>query len=123
VFLSLYAILGLLESDSLLLMVVYLELFSYVLFVFPLLFGYVRGSAVEASLRYFVVGGFSTLLLGIGVFFVYYSFGTISVRELLVLLEGSLGSVAGQPSWSFFAGFLLLYSGLAVKLAFVPFHY
>lgn len=68
----------------------------------------------EASLKYFLLGAFSTGLMLMGIALVYGSTGTFSTAE---------ESHVAAPSSLFIAGMLLLMFSMAFKVSAAPFHF
>jgi NADH-quinone oxidoreductase subunit N len=69
----------------------------------------------EASLKYFLLGAFSTGIMLMGIALVYGARGTFSTQELL--------STTGMPMQLLTAGLFLLLFSLAFKVSVVPFHF
>jgi NADH-quinone oxidoreductase subunit N len=77
-----------------------------------------RPAAAEASLKYFLLGAFSTGFLLYGIALLYGATGTTSLAEMgRVIAEQQLGK-----SPMLLAGMALLFTGFAFKVAAVPFH-
>jgi NADH-quinone oxidoreductase subunit N len=93
-----------------------LELLSIPLYV---LAGFTRDRVVsiEASLKYFLLGAFSTGFILYGIAFLYGSTGTLDLRGIAAAL-----SAGGVPSGVFAFGVGLVLVGLGFKIAAVPFH-
>ena len=71
--------------------------------------------AVEAGIKYLVLGGVSTAFLLFGMALVYADLGTLQFARV--------GLAAGQgPSLLFLAGLAMIIVGFGFKLALVPFH-
>ncbi len=77
-----------------------------------------RLTSNEASLKYFLLGAFSTGFLLYGIAMVYGATGTINLRQIAVFLAGK-GSVVDPL---LLAGMGLLIVGIGFKIASVPFH-
>lgn len=73
--------------------------------------------ANEASLKYFLLGAFSTGFLLYGIALIYGSTGTIHLHQIALFIEGNEGA---DPL--FLMGMGLLIVGLGFKIASVPFH-
>lgn len=105
---------GLLSSANLLMIFISLEILSLSLYV---LCGFsARMGAGEASLKYFLLGAFSSAFFLYGLALTYGATGSISVRTLAVQLTHT------QPNALLLAGVALLGVGFAFKIAAVPFH-
>lgn len=74
----------------------------------------------EASLKYFLMGAFSTGFLLFGIALMY---GASGAFDLSGLRDYVLGAPADQISPLFFAGILLLLVGLCFKIGAAPFHF
>jgi len=72
--------------------------------------------SVEASLKYFLLGAFSTAFLLYGIALLYGLTGSLDVRELVCYLSKNTASSL------FMVGVALLLVGFAFKTALVPFH-
>ena len=77
-----------------------------------------RPRALEASLKYFLLGGVASAFLLYGIALVY---GVTGGTSLSVLAGGS-ASTAGPDALLFYAGVGLMIIGFAFKVAAVPFH-
>lgn len=69
----------------------------------------------EASLKYFLLGAFSTGLMLMGITLIYGSSGTFMLQNLT--------SADAQPSLLLIAGILLLMFSMAFKVSAAPFHF
>lgn len=74
----------------------------------------------EASLKYFLMGAFSTGFLLFGITLMYGASGTF---ELAALREYVVNTPTDQISPMFFGGILLLMVGLCFKVGAAPFHF
>jgi NADH-quinone oxidoreductase subunit N len=103
-------------SLDLILLFISLELMSVAVYV---LVGFDRTDprSSEGSLKYFILGAFSSAFLLYGVALVFGSAGTVNVAEVTPLLGTGL-----EDNGMFLAGAALLLVGLAFKVAAVPFH-
>ncbi|MFN3604916.1 MAG: NADH-quinone oxidoreductase subunit N [Leptonema sp. (in: bacteria)] len=103
-------------SNELLTFFVGLELMSLASYV---LTGYfrVREKSIEAALKYYLPGVFSTGLLLMGIAFLYGISGTSFFDQMSFSLTRK-----NDYFNSYYLGFLFLFSGIAFKLTFVPFH-
>ncbi|MBM4053803.1 MAG: NADH-quinone oxidoreductase subunit N [Planctomycetes bacterium] len=77
-----------------------------------------RLTSNEASLKYFLLGAFSTGFLLYGIALVYGATGTMSLRQIAVFIAGKGGVV--DPLM--LAGMGLIMVGIGFKIASVPFH-
>jgi len=126
---ALYAIFGALQAADLVTMALFMELLSYCLFVMPLFFK-VTNMAIEATLKYYILGSFSSGFLLMGVALVYAAFGTTFYSALSLLLVGEGSSLFSLVALDTFLydgfmniGFIFLFSAFFFKLGLVPFHY
>ena len=110
---SLLGMLLLASARELVLLFVAFELMSIPLYV---LTGFVKreARAVEASLKFFLVGSLSTAVLAYGLSFVYGATGTTALPAIARAL--------GEGSPLLVLGLLLVLAGLGFKIAAVPFH-
>lgn len=69
----------------------------------------------EASLKYFLLGAFSTGLMLMGIALVYGATGTFSTTEMVVNFE--------NPSILFITGMVLLMFSMSFKVSAAPFHF
>jgi len=115
--LMLFALAGMvlmLETTNLMLLLIGLEVFSVSLYV---LCGLTRGRvrSIEAALKYFLLGAFSSGFLVYGLALLYGAAGSLDLAEI--------GQVAAnRPSPMLNLGLGLLIVGLGFKIAIVPFH-
>ena len=104
-----------LHTTHLMMVLIGLEVFSLSLYV---ICGLTRGRirSVEAALKYFLLGAFSSGFMVYGMALLYGAAGTLDM--------GGIGSAAlGQPdNLLLLAGMALVLIGLAFKIAIVPFH-
>ena len=100
-----------LETTNLMMILIGLETFSLTLYV---LCGLTRGRvrAIEAALKYFLLGAFSSGFLVYGLALTYGATGTLSLSQM----------PAGLPSPMLAIGLGLIVVGFAFKIAAVPFH-
>ena len=110
---SLLGMLVLASARDLILLFVAFELMSIPLY---LLTGFAKreATAVEASLKFFLVGSVSSAVMAYGLSFVYGAAGTTDLAKVARSLEG------GPPLLVF--GLVATLAGLAFKIAAFPFH-
>jgi len=110
---SLLGMMLLASARELVLLFVAFELMSIPLYV---LAGFAKREelAVEAALKFFLVGSLSTAILAYGLSFLYGATGTTAVPEIVRALA------TGNPL--LVLGFLLVLAGLGFKIAAFPFH-
>ena len=104
------------SSLDLILLFLALELMSVGIYV---LAGFDRRDprSAEGSMKYFLLGAFSSAFLLYGIALVYGSTGTTNISLMAPLIAGSAGE-----SMMFLVGAALLLVGLAFKVAAIPFH-
>lgn len=103
-------------SENLLVIFLGLEMLSIPLYVLAGFTRY-RTRSVEAALKYFLLGAFSTGFILYGIAFLYGASGSLSLRRIAAALQsGSAGHAA------FALGLGLVLVGFAFKIAAVPFH-
>jgi len=110
---SLLGMLLLASARELVLLFVAFELMSIPLYVLAA-FDKREELAVEAGLKFFLVGSLSTAILAYGLSFLYGATGTTMLPELVRALG------AGNPV--LVLGFILVLAGLGFKIAAFPFH-
>jgi NADH:ubiquinone oxidoreductase subunit 2 (subunit N) len=76
--------------------------------------------SIEAGLKYFILGSFSSSLLILGIAIIYGITGMTNFKDLSDLLTLSLDSIV--LDYYFFLGIILINIGFYFKLAIVPFH-
>jgi NADH-quinone oxidoreductase subunit N len=110
---SLLGMLVLASARDVILLFVAFELMSIPLYV---LTGFAKrdGEAVEASLKFFLVGSVSSAVMAYGLSFVYGAAGTSSLAGLARVVAG------GDPL--LVLGLLATFAGLGFKIAAFPFH-
>jgi NADH-quinone oxidoreductase subunit N len=79
--------------------------------------GYARGEArsFEASMKYFILGAFSSGVLLYGISLIYGATGTLNLMEIARVLPSPPGKL-------FMAGMVMLACGMLFKVAAIPFH-
>ena len=115
--LMLFALAGMvlmLETTNLMLLLIGLEIFSLTLYV---MCGLTRGRvrSIEAALKYFLLGAFSSGFLVYGLALLYGAAGSLDLAEIARVS-------ALRPSATLTMGLGLLIVGLGFKIALVPFH-
>jgi len=115
--LTLFALAGMvlmLQTTHLMMLLIGLEIFSVALYV---LCGLTRGRvrSIEAALKYFLLGAFSSGFLVYGLAMIYGACGSLTLR---VIAE----EAAGRHSMMLTIGLGLVLIGLCFKIAVVPFH-
>ena len=115
--LMLFALAGMvlmLETTNLMLLLIGLEIFSVTLYV---LCGLTRGRvrAIEAALKYFLLGAFSSGFLVYGLALLYGGARSLDLADIA-------RAYGLQPSAMMTMGLGLVIVGLAFKIAIVPFH-
>ncbi|MBI4161458.1 MAG: NADH-quinone oxidoreductase subunit N [Acidobacteria bacterium] len=79
-----------------------------------------RRESIEAALKYFILGAFSTCFILYGIAFLYGAFGTLDLARIGRILE----RVADRgPAGYLHAGLGLLVVGFGFKIAAAPFHF
>ena len=115
--LMLFALTGMvlmLQTTSLMMVLIGLEIFSITLYV---LCGLTRGRprSVESALKYFLLGAFSSGFLVYGLALLYGAAGSLMLPDLA-------RAAAAHPSPMLTMGLGLVIVGLGFKIAIVPFH-
>ena len=115
--LTLFALAGMvlmLQTTNLMMVLIGLEIFSVTLYV---LCGLTRGRprSIEAALKYFLLGAFSSGFLVYGLALIYGSVHTLQLGEITRM-------TVDQHSPMLALGLGLVVVGLAFKIAIVPFH-
>jgi NADH-quinone oxidoreductase subunit N len=80
-------------------------------------FRYEVAGSIRGAAMYLILAGFASAFIAFGLALVYASFGTLKIDEI----EKSLWAVTTLPPLAYI-GFGLFLSGVAFKLALVPFH-
>jgi NADH-quinone oxidoreductase subunit N len=113
--LGLAGMLVMVNTTHLIMVLIGLEVFSVSLYV---LTGLTRSriASVEASLKYFLLGAFSSGFLVYGLALLYGAAGTLRMEEIAVV-------VAAGPSRLLWLGMGMVLIGLTFKIAAVPFHF
>ncbi|MCS7091615.1 MAG: NADH-quinone oxidoreductase subunit N [Verrucomicrobiota bacterium] len=105
----------LVSASDFLVLFIALELSSVTLYVLAA-FEKDRAPALEAGLKYFLLGSVSAAFMLYGISLVYGSVGTTRLQEVSAMLgQGSVGP-------GLWAGMALMIAGLAFKVAAAPFH-
>lgn len=116
ILLVLTGMMNLIVANELITFFVGLELMSIGSYV---LAGYfrIRENSIEAAIKYYLPGVFSTGLILMGIAFVYGISGSTFYDSIRYALPFKLNSL-----FSFYLGTILLIAGLAFKIALAPFH-
>jgi NADH-quinone oxidoreductase subunit N len=114
-------------AADLLTMFVALELLSLPLYVLAGLARRRRLLSQEASVKYFLLGAFSSGLFIYGAALIYGTTGTVSLPGMLARMSQGgatqlLADPQGAPSLMLVTGIVLVLSGLLFKVGAVPFH-
>lgn len=81
-----------------------------------------KNKAVEAGLKYFILGSFSSTLFLLGIGFIYGATGVTNFKDLSLLLNFGINFFS--PSDTFLVlGLLLVCIGFFFKLSIAPFHF
>ncbi len=118
--LVLFAVAGMLamaSANDLIVVFVALEVLSIPLYVLAA-YDRTRARSLEAGIKYFVLGAFSSAILLYGVALTYGATGTTSLVDIQKFLATNLLTEEG----TLLAGLALLLVGLGFKVAAVPFH-
>jgi len=88
-----------------------------------MLAGYAKrdGLSTEGAIKYFLLGSFSSAIFLFGLALVWGFTGTTDIPRVAATLRGIDGSVSLTPALTM--GLALLTTGVAFKIAAVPFHY
>ncbi|MCB0848805.1 MAG: NADH-quinone oxidoreductase subunit N, partial [Bacteroidetes bacterium] len=73
----------------------------------------------EASLKYFMIGSFATGFLLFGIALIYGATSSFNLQEISTYVQQHNGSL---PAY-FYAGILMILTGLTFKVSAVPFHF
>jgi NADH-quinone oxidoreductase subunit N len=128
--LTLFALAGMVvfaSAGDLLTMFVALEVLSLPLYLLTGMARRRRLLSQEASMKYFLLGAFSSALFVYGIALVYGTTGTVSIPGMFRAMTGGgatplLATPDGQPSVMLIVGIVLLLTGLLFKVGAVPFH-
>ncbi|MFM7631410.1 MAG: NADH-quinone oxidoreductase subunit N, partial [Alphaproteobacteria bacterium] len=121
--LVLFALLGMLmmvSADSFLAFYLGLEMQSLALYVFIALQGRQQPPAIEAALKYFILGALASGLMLLGMSFLYGQWGGLRYAHLLGILTQPDLATAALLWTTLGAGLILV--GFLFKLSLVPFH-
>ena len=116
ILLSVLAMMMMAASGELLTAYLSLELLSFCLYILSGFALHDRKSS-EASVKYILLGAFSSGLLLYGIVLMYGAMGTTNFAEMAVFLDGH-----GEINGRLLVGLTLLVTGLGFKMAAVPFH-
>ena len=114
VLLCLAGMLLMLHTTHLMMMFIGLEIFSLALYVLTGLTR-MRVRSVESSLKYFLLGAFSSGFLAYGLALLYGATGSLDMEQIAA-------HAVSQPSRMLWLGLGLVLIALAFKIAIVPFH-
>ena len=81
-----------------------------------------KNKAVEAGLKYFVLGSFSSTVFLLGIGFIYGATGVTNFKDLSLLLNFSINFFSPSDAFFYF-GLFLIFIGFFFKLSIAPFHF
>lgn len=81
-----------------------------------------KNKAVEAGLKYFVLGSFSSTVFLLGIGFIYGATGITNFKDLSLLLNFGINFLLPSDMFFFF-GLFLVCVGFFFKLSIAPFHF
>jgi NADH:ubiquinone oxidoreductase subunit 2 (subunit N) len=81
-----------------------------------------KNKAVEAGLKYFILGSFSSTVFLLGIGFIYGATGVTNFKDLALLLNFGINFFL-PSDMLFFFGLLLVFIGFFFKLSIAPFHF
>lgn len=115
--LAAFGMMVMVSSNNFITIFIGLEVMSLAIYI---LCGMLKGQAraVEASLKYFLLGSFATGFLLYGMAMIFASTGTIDIQ--MIRAAAGSGNLAANPL--FMIGMALLIVGFGFKIASVPFH-
>jgi NADH-quinone oxidoreductase subunit N len=116
ILISLFGMFLLISSNDLIVMFLSLELQSLALYIICAIKKY-SNLAVEAGLKYFILGSYSSAILAFGISIIYGFLGTTNYFEIFMSLYTSNDII---PGIYFAAGCIFI--GLLFKLGIMPFH-
>lgn len=129
IFFGVVGIIGMIMSNDLMLLFICLELMSLAVYI---LTGFNRGNytAIEGSLKYFILGSFASAFMLLGIALIYGALGTTSmaaIGKVIGSTQGLEGVVAHLTDPRLTPGGLglgmgLVLLGFAFKIGSVPFH-
>ncbi len=105
------------QANDLVIVFLGLEILSIALYVLAA-FNHRRASSGEASLKYFVLGSFSSAIFVYGIALTYGATGSTNLTQIADFLARNVVATDGL----LLAGLALLLVGFAFKIAAVPFH-
>jgi len=111
--LVLAGLLGIMQTGDIFNMFVFFEIMNvscYALVAF-----YRNRPALEASIKYLIMGAFATSLMLFGIAFLYGSFGTLNLADLA-------SKATGYTGYMLPVAIGLIFTGFAIKAGLVPFH-
>jgi len=97
-----------------------LELQSFCFYILASLKRY-SNLSIEAALKYFILGSFSSAILLFGISLIYGFFGTTNFFEINILLSNSIFFF--DYSSIILLGLVFVSVGVLFKLAIFPFHF
>lgn len=81
-----------------------------------------KNKAVEAGLKYFILGSFSSTIFLLGIGFIYGATGVTNFKDLALLLNFGITFFSSSDMFFFF-GLFLVFIGFFFKLSIAPFHF
>ncbi len=105
-------------AGNLIMLFVALELMSIPIYVLTG-FNLEKGNSLEAALKYFLLGAFSSAFLLLGFAYIYGAVGSMDITEMTNYIQSNPEIF---KSGLFIAGMILTIAGLGFKISMVPFH-
>lgn len=120
VLLSIAAMINLFRAEDLLHVFLLVELQSIIFFV---LAASIKSSslAIEGAIKYFIIGGFASVLLVFGIVLIYFATGTMS-NDALLALQWYTSFMPANICWIYEIGTFCVFLSFLIKIGVAPFH-
>lgn len=120
ILLSFFGMVLLVMSYDLIMMYLAIELQTFSFYILTAMHRYKVNKSIEAALKYFILGSFSSSILILGIAIIYGLTGMTGFKDLSDLLLLGLDSVT--LDYYLYLGIILIYIGFFFKISIAPFH-
>jgi NADH-quinone oxidoreductase subunit N len=114
-----FSVIFMMQTYYLLLFFLFFEIHNICLYIL-IPFSKNNGNFVESGLKYFILSSFCSIIMLLGISFLYYSFGTLDLLQIeSIFFISSISNILFLKDF----GFIFLLLGFLFKLYCVPFHF
>ena len=110
----------LISANDFIVLYLAIELQSFCFYILSALKKY-SNLSIEAALKYFIQGSFSSAMLLFGISLIYGYFGSVNFNDINTLIFSDI--ILNSFDHIFIFGFLFITVGILFKMGVVPFHF